>query len=94
VVFESPPRKVEITRVKNYPTTAGSREVFTVVARSKDPRRSGGLLALDAIASLRATGFEGPLPAGRIWPGTASTSPEPSPCWAKATRSRPGAHRR
>jgi hypothetical protein len=65
VVFESPPGKVEIARVKNAPADGGvADEVFTVVAPQQGPAKKWKVSsALYAIASLRATAFEGPLPA-------------------------------
>src|SRR6267143_1926612 len=67
VVFESPPGKVEITRVKNFPEDGGvADEVFTVVAPQQGPAKKWKVSsALYAIASLRATAFEGPLPAAK-----------------------------
>jgi len=67
VVFESPPGKVEITRVKNLPEDGGvADEVFTVVAPQQGPAKKWKVSsALYAIASLRATGFEGPLAAAK-----------------------------
>src|SRR5882672_11201714 len=67
VVLESPPGKVEITRVKNVPEDGGvADEVFTVVAPQQGPAKKWKVSsALYAIASLRATAFEGPLPAAK-----------------------------
>lgn len=65
VVFEAPSGKVEIARVKNAPADGGvADEVFTVVAPQQGPAKKWKVSsALYAIASLRATAFEGPLPA-------------------------------
>jgi len=65
VVFEAPSGKVEIARVKNAPADGGvADEVFTVVAPQQGPAKKWKVSsALYAIASLRATVLEGPLPA-------------------------------
>ena len=67
VVFESPSGKVEISRVKNAPADGGvADEVFTVVAPQQGPAKKWKVSsALYAIASLRATAFEGPSPAAK-----------------------------
>ncbi|TMA84680.1 MAG: DUF4340 domain-containing protein [Deltaproteobacteria bacterium] len=65
VVFESPSGRVEVTRVKNTPPDGGlPDEVFTVVAPQQGAAKKWKLSsALYSIASLRATAFEGAVPA-------------------------------
>jgi len=68
VVFESPAGgKVEITRVKNPPPDGGfADEVFTVVAPQQGPAKKWKISsALYAVAALRATAFEGPVPGAK-----------------------------
>jgi len=64
-VFDGPSGKVEITRVKNPAPDGGiADEVFTVVAPKEGPAKKWKISsALYSIASLRATSFEGPVPA-------------------------------
>src|SRR2546422_10373525 len=65
VVFDSPSGRVEVTRVKNTPPDGGlPDEVFTVVAPQQGAAKKWKLSsALYSIASLRATAFEGAVPA-------------------------------
>jgi len=65
VVFESPAGgKVEITRVKNPAPDGGfADEVFAVVAPQQGPAKKWKISsALYAIAALRASAFDGPVP--------------------------------
>jgi Domain of unknown function (DUF4340) len=65
LVFESSSGKVEVTRVKNTPADGGfPDEVFTVVAPQQGAAKKWKLSsALYSIASLRATAFDGAVPA-------------------------------
>jgi len=68
IVFEGGPSgKVEITRVKTSPPDGGvAEEVFAVVAPQEAPARKWKMsAALYAISSLRASSFEGPVPAAK-----------------------------
>lgn len=64
-VFESPSGKIEVTRVKNAAPDGGvADEVFTVVAPKQGPAKKWKISsALYAIASLRASAFDGAVPA-------------------------------
>jgi len=66
-VFESPTGKVEIARTKSAAPDGGvGDEVFAVVAPKQGPAKKWKISsALYAIGSLRATSFEGPVPAAK-----------------------------
>lgn len=66
-VFETPSTKVEVTRVKNAPPDGGvADEVFSVVAPQQGPAKKWKISsALYAIGSLRASSFDGPVPAAK-----------------------------
>jgi hypothetical protein len=67
IVFETPAGKVEITRAKNTPPDGGfPDEVFTVVSPQQGAAKKWKVSsALYGIAALRATTFEGPVPASK-----------------------------
>ncbi len=64
-VFESPAGKVEVTRTKNPPPDGGfADETFAVVAPQQGPAKKWKISsALYSVAGLRASSFEGPVPA-------------------------------
>ena len=66
-VFATPSSKVEVTRVKNAAPDGGvADEVFAVVAPQQGPAKKWKISsALYAIASLRASAFDGPVPAAK-----------------------------
>jgi hypothetical protein len=66
-VFATPSSKLEVTRVKNAAPDGGvGDEVFTVVSPQQGPAKKWKISsALYAIASLRASAFDGPVPAAK-----------------------------
>ncbi|HZR07042.1 MAG TPA: DUF4340 domain-containing protein [Myxococcales bacterium] len=67
VVFATPSSTVEVARVKNAAPDGGvGDEVFTVVAPQQGPAKKWKISsALYAIAALRASAFDGPVPAAK-----------------------------